>query len=167
MRKRASAWGKLSLEQLQDFDGLLLKMKEKNRLLLEKEKIQLEEIRPLADDENNRLWSYITHYASLQCKWPNIRRAISYFAALDDSLSREDIEHDAMMYIAIHVYRYAWRKYTHSDECAYVFSTGTLGWKEWQERMNKRSIIYETKKNAHNVVQRHRGHKVNNVNMSD
>ncbi len=125
-----SFYGKLPPESIKDLDGLLLEMKSKNKKLLKKAQIKPVEIKQLGQEENLRLWEYLRHCANLVSTWPNVRKAIGIFSEksgrLYDNLREEFIDS-----VSVFLYTYAWRKYEHSEDCGYIFSTAEYGYKAW------------------------------------
>ena len=135
MAKISKYYGKLAPELLKDLDALILKLKEANRVHEGKRIIRRSEIVPLPDEEYVRLWGYLRHCCLLAANWKNIRDAIKVVA---DSSGRsfEDVQEECVDTMTIHVYTYVWRHYEHSDECSYVFTTATFGYKSWIEEQN-------------------------------
>lgn len=124
--------GKLSKDQLADFDSLLLELKALNAANLSNSKvIPIDRIVPLAKEKNERLWEYIRHYSRLVCMYPNNKKTLRGIAAFDDTVDMNDLVDDAVMDVSIWVYRFAWRQYVHSEECGYVFTTANFGFMAW------------------------------------
>lgn len=131
-------YGKLPPEIVADLDKLLLKLQAKNRTLLKKKVIkstEFEQIKTLDHDENIRLWEYIRHCCDLVSTWPNVRRAIGVFSE-KSGMSFESLHEEFVNSVTTFVYTYAWRKYKHSDDCEYVFSTAIYGYKAWAYEQN-------------------------------
>ena len=129
-------YGKLPGEELSNFDTLLLKMKRRNRANLKRKIIRRNEIVPLNDDEYVLLWGYIRHCCQLVANWKNVCDAIKVVAS-QSGRQFSDVMDECVDSMSIHVYTYAWRKYRHSADCAYVFSTAEYGFKSWIEGQNK------------------------------
>ena len=128
-------YGKLPPEALADLDGLLLKLRNKNKDLLKKKIIKKTEIKPLCDEEYLRLWGYIRHCCDMVTTWPNIRKAIGVIS--DKSGRSFESTHDECVdSMTVFVYTYAWRKYESSEDCGYVFSTAEYGYKSWIAAQN-------------------------------
>lgn len=124
--------GKLSREQLDDLDSLILKLKALNTHQLSKWKvIPCDKIVPLPDDENKRLWAYLRHYSKLTVMFPGNIRVIRGIHQADDTTSMDCLIDDATMEVALWVYRFVWRQYEHSEECGYVFTTANYGFMAW------------------------------------
>lgn len=138
MAKISKYYGKLSPELLKDLDALILKLKEINKVNKVgkgRKIVRRSEIVPLPEDEYVRLWGYLRHCCLLAANWKNIRDAIKVVA---DSSGRsfEDVQAECVETMTIHVYTYVWRHYEHSEECNYVFTTATFGYKSWIEEQN-------------------------------
>lgn len=129
-------YGKLPDDMLKDMDGMLLKLKRLNRGLLSRKTIKSSEIRPLGAEEYCRLWGYIRHCCSMVTSWPNIRKALLVIAD-KSGRSFDDVKDECIDSMTIHVYLYSWRKYRHSEDCAYVFTTAEFGYKSWITRQNE------------------------------
>lgn len=124
--------GKLSKDQLADFDALLLELQGLNAENLANSKvISMDRIVPLPKGKNERLWDYIRHYSRLVCMYPNNKKTLMGIASYDDSISLSELIDDAVMDVSIWVYRFAWRQYRHSEECGYVFTTANYGFMSW------------------------------------
>lgn len=142
MPKNSKFYGKLEPAFLQELDGLLLKLKELNKENLTRRVIKRSEIVPLPEKEYVRFWSIIRHCCMLVASWPNIKKAIGVIASKSGRMD-EDVRDEAVDSMTIHVYTYAWRHYQHSEECEYVFSTATFGWKAWIEEQNNYHLVLE------------------------
>jgi len=147
--------GKLNESQLQDLDALILRLKSFNRCNLQNQqtktkktsdivdlfaelneivandKISIADIRPLPPDDNRRLWEYIRHCCKLAIM-KNIDK-VRNLCLVDNRLDIKDLVEDAIHDISIHVYRYVWRKYEHSEDAGYVMNTAYLGFRTWNQ----------------------------------
>lgn len=162
MAKFSSFYGKLPKDCIETLDSLLLKMKRLNRRNAGKHVIRTEEIVPLPDDEYVRLWGYIRHCCKLVATWKNVRSAICVVAE-KSGRSFDDVHDECVDSMTIHVYTYAWRKYRHSEDCNYVFSTATYGYLAWIDEQNRfnAGIVAEMERVA---VENGSGRKVSNAN---
>lgn len=129
-------YGKFPSYILADLDGLLIKLKKINKKLLKKKVIKKTEISPLCDEEYLRLWGYIRHCCDMVTTWPNVRKAIGVIAE-KSGRSFESLQEECVDSMTVFVYTYAWRKYEHSEDCGYVFSTAEYGYKSWIAAQNQ------------------------------
>lgn len=141
-------YGKLPAECLEDLDGLLLKMKKINRKHRGKKVIKGNEIDRLPDDEFLRLWGYIRHCCQLVTGWKNVKDALKVIAS-NSGRPFEEVLDECIDSMTIHVYTYSWRKYRHSVDCAYVFSTAEFGFKSWISAQNRFSSGIDIAKVLH------------------
>ena len=128
-------YGKLNPLMLADLDGLLLKMRTINKKALRNKTIKRTEIKALPEDDYLRLWGYLRHCCSLVITWPNVKRAIETIA-FKSGRTFDDLSEECIDSMTTHVYTYAWRKYKHSEDCGYVFSTAEYGYKAWVSSQN-------------------------------
>lgn len=129
-------YGKFPPDILADIDSLLLKLQGKNKGLLKKKVIKKTEIKPLCNEEYLRLWGYLRHCCDMMTTWPNVRRAIGVFAE-KSGRSFDSLQEECVDSMTVFVYTYAWRKYEHSEDCGYVFSTAIYGFKSWVAAQNQ------------------------------
>lgn len=162
MAKISKYYGKLAPELLKDLDALILKLKEANKVNEGKRIIRRNEIVPLPDAEYVRLWGYLRHCCLLAANWKNVRDAISTIASRTNR-SFKEVQEECVDTMTIHVYTYVWRHYEHSEECEYVFSTATFGYKSWIEEQNNSSTDGSVKMEDEDQVDR--GHKVTTRNF--
>lgn len=117
-------------EERNELDGLLLKMRQANRKNAKRKVIPAEDIVPLGAVENMRLWELIRNCCKLVTTWGNVNSAIRTVAAKANERYEDALE-ECINSMTMHVYTYAWRKYSHSEDCAYCFSTAIFGFKTW------------------------------------
>ena len=151
--------GKLNSEQLADLDRLLLKLKNFNRCNFAdfeggvvKRRLKLEEIRPLKVEDNERLWRYLRHCCLLASMTESSQNSLKSLTYIDPHLEFDSLVNDAISYMTIHVYRYAWRKYEHSDDAGYVINSAFLGLKsfcdEYRERFKNEKVMIDAASDA-------------------
>lgn len=164
MPKNSKFYGKLEPAVLQELDGLLLKLKELNKENLKNRVIKRSEIVPLPEKEYLRFWDLIRHCCLLVTSWPNIKKAIGVIAS-KSGREPADVQEECVDTMTIHVYTYAWRHYEHSEECEYVFSTATFGWKAWIEEQNNYHKGFECAAED-KEIEDNCGHKVCTLNFA-
>jgi hypothetical protein len=117
-------------EERNELDALLLKMQRANRRNRKRKVIRADEIVPLGAADNARLWELIRKCCRLVTTWGNINSAIRTVAAKANERFEDALE-ECVNSMSMHVYTYSWRKYRHSEDCAYCFNTAIFGFKTW------------------------------------
>lgn len=132
--------GRLTIEQMKDLDGLILKLQSYNRCnLVDNDKpIDITDIRPLKGPENDRLWTYIRHICKMAVLNGKNFLSVQAICNRDRRLDVYDLVDEAVNDMCIHVYKYVWRHYNSSESEGYVYVSAYHGFKSWRDEINER-----------------------------
>lgn len=165
--------GRLTKDQMQDLDGLILKLKSFNLVNLigkdgKKNSLEIYDIRPIPGPENERLWTYIRHICKMAVLNGKNFVSVQAIFSRDKRHDIKDIVDDAVNDMCIHVYRYVWRDYVSSKSEGYVYVSAYQAFKTWRDKQNDRLNYNDSNMSLFN---KYKGditgnHKVSNVNPS-